>query len=118
MSCVDLLSFRFGFFFFKQKTAYELLISDWSSDVCSSDLVDPQVGLAALCRALDQAGIVERPAAIGHQCGARDAAEMKGRLVGRKDAQVDDAGGQPLALRLDPLRAVGRAGGEIGRAPV
>src|SRR3546814_1662615 len=30
-------------FFFKQKTAYELRISDWSSDVCSSDL-----GLAAL----------------------------------------------------------------------
>src|SRR3546814_2638627 len=26
------------FFFFKQKTAYELCISDWSSDVCSSDL--------------------------------------------------------------------------------
>src|SRR3546814_7393183 len=26
------------FFFFKQKTAYELRISDWSSDVCSSDL--------------------------------------------------------------------------------
>src|SRR3546814_2332502 len=26
------------FFFFKQKTAYEILISDWSSDVCSSDL--------------------------------------------------------------------------------
>src|SRR3546814_4179702 len=30
MSCV--------FFFFKQKTAYEMRISDWSSDVCSSDL--------------------------------------------------------------------------------
>src|SRR3546814_8231383 len=27
-------------FFFKQKTAYELRISDWSSDVCSSDLND------------------------------------------------------------------------------
>src|SRR3546814_2586063 len=27
------------FFFFKQKTAYEVRISDWSSDVCSSDLV-------------------------------------------------------------------------------
>src|SRR3546814_4982564 len=27
------------FFFFKQKTAYELRISDWSSDVCSSDLM-------------------------------------------------------------------------------
>src|SRR3546814_18661544 len=29
----------FCFFFFKQKTAYEMRISDWSSDVCSSDLV-------------------------------------------------------------------------------
>src|SRR3546814_4215030 len=28
----------FVFFFFKQKTAYEMRISDWSSDVCSSDL--------------------------------------------------------------------------------
>src|SRR3546814_9487045 len=31
----------FLFFFFKQKTAYEMRISDWSSDVCSSDLKDP-----------------------------------------------------------------------------
>src|SRR3546814_10069476 len=30
--------FYFVFFFFKQKTAYEMRISDWSSDVCSSDL--------------------------------------------------------------------------------
>src|SRR3546814_5315120 len=30
----------FYFFFFKQKTAYEMRISDWSSDVCSSDLGD------------------------------------------------------------------------------
>src|SRR3546814_8602535 len=29
----------FVFFFFKQKTAYEMRISDWSSDVCSSDLM-------------------------------------------------------------------------------
>src|SRR3546814_8814041 len=28
-----------AFFFFKQKTAYDMRISDWSSDVCSSDLV-------------------------------------------------------------------------------
>src|SRR3546814_3806711 len=28
-----------GFFFFQQKTAYDLRISDWSSDVCSSDLL-------------------------------------------------------------------------------
>src|SRR3546814_1942629 len=31
----------FFFFFFKQKTAYEMRISDWSSDVCSSDLAEP-----------------------------------------------------------------------------
>src|SRR3546814_10487511 len=30
--------FSVFFFFFKQKTAYEMRISDWSSDVCSSDL--------------------------------------------------------------------------------
>src|SRR3546814_17901974 len=30
----------FLFFFFKQKTAYEMRISDWSSDVCSSDLAE------------------------------------------------------------------------------
>src|SRR3546814_7794712 len=32
------------FFFFKQKTAYEMRISDWSSDVCSSDLPDSIAG--------------------------------------------------------------------------
>src|SRR3546814_12703623 len=32
--------FVLWFFFFKQKTAYEMRISDWSSDVCSSDLPD------------------------------------------------------------------------------
>src|SRR3546814_10356524 len=41
------------FFFFKQKTAYEMRISDWSSDVCSSDLM------------------FEKPAALSHeQCAA------------------------------------------------
>src|SRR3546814_7440352 len=34
---------RTGFFFFKQKTAYELRISDWSSDVCSADLEQDRV---------------------------------------------------------------------------
>src|SRR3546814_2203233 len=33
------------FFFFKQKTAYEMRISDWSSDVCSSDLAAAGTGL-------------------------------------------------------------------------
>src|SRR3546814_20904721 len=33
------VNYVFMFFFFKQKTAYEMRISDWSSDVCSSDLM-------------------------------------------------------------------------------
>src|SRR3546814_3952965 len=44
------------FFFFKQKTAYEMRISDWSSDVCSADLgqrrrgAEPAPGLAGARR--------------------------------------------------------------------
>src|SRR3546814_4064311 len=34
------------FVFFKQKTAYEMRISDWSSDVCSSDLLGPVFGVS------------------------------------------------------------------------
>src|SRR3546814_7691902 len=61
----------FMFFFFKQKTAYEMRISDWSSDVCSSDLIsddgrrDP-AGLGGLsCRD----GGRERPARIAARPG-------------------------------------------------
>src|SRR3546814_205334 len=36
--CMVYVEFVIDFFFFKQKTAYEMRISDWSSDVCSSDL--------------------------------------------------------------------------------
>src|SRR3546814_5618105 len=35
------------FVFFKQKTAYEMRISDWSSDVCSSDLTTGSVGVVS-----------------------------------------------------------------------
>src|SRR3546814_1220894 len=38
------------FFFFKQKTAYEMRISDWSSDVCSSDLVWQAASIAVNAR--------------------------------------------------------------------
>src|SRR3546814_1354113 len=45
------------FFFFKQKTAYEMRISDWSSDVCSSDLAASRTLTSTLAHdlgALDQ----------------------------------------------------------------
>src|SRR3546814_2939062 len=42
----------FFFFFFKQKTAYEMRISDWSSDVCSSDLLRNYMDSLVLITAL------------------------------------------------------------------
>src|SRR3546814_8717656 len=39
--------FWWYFFVFKQKTAYEMRISDWSSDVCSSDLLRAIISVAA-----------------------------------------------------------------------
>src|SRR3546814_4444378 len=55
-----MLSFRMFLcvFFFKQKTAYEMRISDWSSDVCSSDLVVCDIPLAPLA---DDAPLYDRP---------------------------------------------------------
>src|SRR3546814_8625162 len=51
------------FFFFKQKTAYEVRISDWSSDVCSSDLIDVFHAFGDRAPdgilAVEEAGIVE-----------------------------------------------------------
>src|SRR3546814_17402579 len=53
------------FFFFKQKTAYEMRISDWSSDVCSSDLRRLVLPSRAACR-------TERVAAAPVAEGSRD----------------------------------------------
>src|SRR3546814_5791730 len=65
----------FYVFFFKQKTAYELRISDWSSDVCSSDLRVELVGehrlqlVAAVAVAVAQQGqavaALDRGVALG-----------------------------------------------------
>src|SRR3546814_1936009 len=78
----------FGFFFFfKQKTAYEMRISDWSSDVCSSDL------------ALDGHG--ERLAA-GVLAGREAALRMRA-VVGRNLRGVRRPGGGRRGHQLDRL---------------
>src|SRR3546814_7383518 len=61
------------FFFFKQKTAYEMRISDWSSDVCSSDLD----GSAVVAR-LEHRQLA-RLAAHGPLYGADDVATLAQR---------------------------------------
>src|SRR3546814_2560823 len=48
------------FFLFKQKTAYEMRISDWSSDVCSSDLVISASAAIRATRALAKYDKVQR----------------------------------------------------------
>src|SRR3546814_6673471 len=65
MSCNVFCSFFVFFFFFKQKTAYEMRISDWSSDVCSSDLVQHDQVACDKLAGLFEFGI-EATAAIGH----------------------------------------------------
>src|SRR3546814_6400928 len=62
-------------FFFKQKTAYEMRISDWSSDVCSSDLLHilecgqdcPQDAPCSRGRRQDSSGILRSGAATRRQ---------------------------------------------------
>src|SRR3546814_9917161 len=54
MTCVILWAVRF--FFFKQKTAYEMRISDWSSDVCSSDLINNAASIGSLNTMIGRAG--------------------------------------------------------------
>src|SRR3546814_4916158 len=67
-------------FFFKQKTAYEMRISDWSSDVCSSDLL---AHLIALPRMIAAAGVkvaIIHRAAFMREAGGDDDAILDMRM--------------------------------------
>src|SRR3546814_14014583 len=96
------------FFFFKQKTAYEMRISDWSSDVCSSDL-------DAADQPARQGLIVRHPAGVA--AAARDAAD------GRPGAEPPAAAHAVRAGNLLDLRPARRLplspapGGGAGRRP-
>src|SRR3546814_9449613 len=101
-----LLVGMYCFFFFKQKTAYELRISDWSSDVCSSDLP----GGARLRRLPglqgDDAGGIrgaarEREASLARGIQGGDEAANRGR-----DGQEAGPGGSQRPLLRPRLRAV------------
>src|SRR3546814_8210864 len=62
------------FFFFKQKTAYEMRISDWSSDVCSSDLHGSAPWYQACCNTPRKAGSsIARPVPIATQVSGSSA---------------------------------------------
>src|SRR3546814_7627402 len=80
------------FFFFKQKTAYEMRISDWSSDVCSSDLYvrDPQVTV---------------------NFKSSDNLLATQSMLVTVDGQVNKAGAYPVVGRATLMRVVALAGG-------
>src|SRR3546814_4665550 len=103
-----------GFFFFKQKTAYEMRISDWSSDVCSSDLsiADASHRKQDICRSSSSrtlpipsgAGIfsTKRPKAAGSsdhismampgpaKPGTRTSPGLAGRVSGRSEEHTSE----------------------------
>src|SRR3546814_18685901 len=68
-------------FFFKQKTAYEMRISDWSSDVCSSDLMF-NVAIFLPRRRLD-AALVEPDSIEGASIELKPLASGPAREIGR-----------------------------------
>src|SRR3546814_3338912 len=107
------------FFFFKQKTAYEMRISDWSSDVCSSDLLLAMAMAMAmvravramllpillpaarrrglgLCAAVDD--LVELAAIEPHAAAARAVVDLhavaRGRSGGRRVGKAGDSSGR------------------------
>src|SRR3546814_996673 len=76
------------FFFFKQKTAYEMRISDWSSDVCSSDLFSLDSGATPVAVDVhfeDGCVVNETVDGCGRHSGIReDPVPFTKRLVGGK----------------------------------
>src|SRR3546814_3686246 len=123
MVCVLLF---FVFFFFKQKTAYELRISDWSSDVCSSDLAaSPGLkphGKSDTRGTAGGTGSVPIPPAAASVAGGRDRIHGAGRIP-RRESAVQPAvlrrrrhSRQRLSVPPARLAAVARVSGLPGRA--
>src|SRR3546814_7392235 len=89
------------FFFFKQKTAYEMRISDWSSDVCSSDLM--AVGQAAALPQRGQpelAGVVDQPLRIGERYPRHPRQRMFDEIEVAAGQRAQQQPGIEMPLRL------------------
>src|SRR3546814_6546363 len=102
------------FFFFKQKTAYEMRISDWSSDVCSSDLVTA-AGLAATLARLAPGELVLADRLLERPEIAEAFAGLKDRLTPLPAARFDSANGVRRLEELFEVKALD-AFGAFGRA--
>src|SRR3546814_11927137 len=120
------------FFFFKQKTAYEMRISDWSSDVCSSDLSDAKAkvalgrmyaaGAGVPINKIEAARLYNKAADGGlPQAGARPT-EKYLRYIERDGVTPEGARGHvygssnAASNRQTPVPLNNHGGGEDGRA--
>src|SRR3546814_17703504 len=117
-------------FFFKQKTAYEMRISDWSSDVCSSDLVACLFGRQDIVRmndleflaigfqlAGDEALFMERqqltrPARVPAEINQRDIIALS---IRRMDAERRTSAAARVVIRSEERR-VGKECVSTGRS--
>src|SRR3546814_8991116 len=104
-------------FFFKQKTAYEMRISDWSSDVCSSDLaalvgmglpISRRLALAAL--RLVVGGGVARHQRRGAAVLAAAPVAAAARQGGARGQSQDQRGGREAAHEHTPTCGAARVG--------
>src|SRR3546814_13038555 len=83
-----MVCYEVSFFFFKQKTSYEMRISDWSSDVCSSDLPAHPHRVAE-----DDAGVLEALQALpggtaGEVDPLRQCRQRQARVFGEQGGQL------------------------------
>src|SRR3546814_17970492 len=94
----------FPFFFFKQKTAYEMRISDWSSDVCSSDL-SPEYRAARQCARDDGRWAAERDDVGDAVSRAQGHGDLRRRRLHDEQPGNGDRGAPgPRPDRADPER--------------
>src|SRR3546814_3766349 len=113
------------FFCVKQKTAYEMRISDWSSDVCSSDLIvgaglDGEPGrdlgaIAGLDGDFGGAGRSRAPPTVGGEGGGKGYAEFVLGAAGNPAAELEATAGEAVehveavACRAEPCEGVDEA---------
>src|SRR3546814_7196303 len=100
--------FLFFVFFFKQKTAYEMRISDWSSDVCSSDLLQRAVdhahenaGLAVVWRD-DALAELDQPAVRRREGEGDVPGDIAGGVARSEERRVGKECGSTCRSRVSP----------------
>src|SRR3546814_6975817 len=102
-------------FFFKQKTAYEMRISDWSSDVCSSDLVGQAIRKVA---PTGSRVLITGPAGAGKEVVARQLHACSHRamapFVALNCATMHPDRLEPELFGTEPGQVDGDGGGKVG----